>query len=151
MKHLIIGITLLFSSVSISAQFIAELQLDEPVEGICNMKHIYSLFPMFDGQEEAICPITKEQVLARLNSEIQFLKENPKFKSKGMIDLLINCKGEVVQCKMDTKTKDKNLDKQIEALFSKLGKWKAGKLDGRPVDSSLLYSFKIKKGKVTFE
>ncbi len=151
MKNLIILTCILLSNLNGYTQLIAELQLDEPVEGICNMKHIYSLFPMFEGQEEAICPITKEQILVRLNSEIQFLKENPKFKSKGMIDLLINCKGEVVQCKMDTKTKDKNLDKQIEAIFNTLGEWKAGKLDGQSVDSSLLYSFKIKKGKVTFE
>lgn len=151
MKSLIIFITLLFSSSTMSAQFIAELQLEKPVEGICNMKHIYSLFPMFEGQIEAVCPVTKEQILTRLNSEIQFLKDNPKYKTKGMIGLLINCKGEVVQSEMDTKTKSKELDKQIEALFNSLGEWKAGKLDGQSVDSSRLYSFKIKKGKVFFE
>jgi len=68
-----------------------------------------------------------------------------------MIRLLINCKGEVVLCEMDALTKSKVLDQQIEALFNSLGKWKAGKLDGNEVDSSRLYSFKIKKGKVTFE
>ena len=151
MKNLIIVITLLYTCLNVPAQFIAELQLEEPVEGICNMKHVYSLFPMFDGQDEAICPITKEQILTRLNTHVLFLKDNPKYKSKGMIGLLINCKGEVVQCEMDTKTKNKELDKQIEAVFNTLGKWKAGKLDGQSVDSSCLYSFKIKKGKVTFD
>lgn len=106
---------------------------------------------MFEGQIEAVCPITKEQILTRLNSEIQFLKDNPKYKTKGMIGLLINCKGEVVQSEMDTKTKSKELDKQIEALFNSLGEWKAGKLDGQSVDSSRLFSFRIKKGKISFE
>lgn len=41
MKNLIIFITLLFSSSTMSAQFIAELQIEKPIEGICNMKHIY--------------------------------------------------------------------------------------------------------------
>ncbi len=151
MKHLITCLSLLFFTWSIPAQFIAELQLEKPVEGICNMKHVYSLFPMFEGQVEAICPVTKEEILTRLNSQIQFLKENPKYKTKGMIALLITCKGEVVHSEMDIKTKSKELDKQIEALFNSLGEWKAGKLDGQPVDSSRLYSFKIKKGKVIFD
>jgi hypothetical protein len=28
-----------------------------------------------------------------LNTEVSFLKDNPKFKDKGMIGLVINCKG----------------------------------------------------------
>jgi len=68
-----------------------------------------------------------------------------------MIGLVINCKGEVVQCKMDNKTKNPELDKQIEAVFNSLGSWKAGKLNGKEVDSSRLFSFKIKNGKFYFD
>jgi len=126
------------------------MEVKEPIEGICNEKEVYALLP-FDGQEKAICPISENDILKRLNSEIQFLKDNPKFKGKGMIGLIINCKGEVVQCKMDNKTKSTELDKQIEEVFNTLGEWKAGKLNKKKVDSSVLYSFKIKKGKITFE
>ena len=68
-----------------------------------------------------------------------------------MIGIVINCKREVVKCKMDNKTKDSELDKQIEAVFNSLGNWKAGKLDGKEVDSSRLFSFKIKNGKITYD
>ena len=136
---------------TVSAQFIAKMEVKEPIEGICDEKEVYALFPMFDGQEEAVCPVSKEGILNRLNNEVSFLKENPKYKDKGMIGIIINCKGEVVQCKMDNKTKSKELDKQIEIVFSSLGEWKAGKLNGKEIDSSILFSFKIKKGKITFD
>jgi hypothetical protein len=68
-----------------------------------------------------------------------------------MIGLVINCKGQVVQCKMDNKTKNPELDKQIEAVFNSLGEWKPGKLKRRDVDTSKLYNFVITDGKVSFE
>ncbi len=80
-----------------------------------------------------------------------FLKDNPKYKDSGMIGIIVNCKGEVVQCKMDNKTKSAELDKQIEMVFNSLGNWKAGKLDKKEVDSSKLYSFTIKNGKFSFD
>jgi len=103
------------------------------------------------GQEEAVCPVSEEEILKRLNSEVAFLKDNPKYKDEGMMGLIINCKGEIVQCKMDNKTQSPELDKQIEAVFNSLGNWKSGKLNGKEVDTSLLYSFKIKKGVITFD
>lgn len=151
MKSIIIGLVISFFSINASAQFVATMEVKEPIEGICNAKEVYALFPMLDGQKEAICPVSEAEILKRLNSEVQFLLDNPKFKDKGMIGLVINCKGEVVQCKMDNKTKNTELDKQIEAVFNSLGNWKAGKLNGKKVDSSKLYSFKIKKGKVSFD
>ena len=78
------------------------------------------------------------------------MKDNPKYDDKGMIGLVINCKGEVVQCKMDNKTKTPELDKQIEDVFNSLGQWTSGKLNGKEVDTSRLFSFKIKNGKITF-
>jgi hypothetical protein len=132
------------------AQFVAKMEVKEPISGLCNDKEVYALFPSFKGQEEAVSPVTKEQILERLNNEIQYLKDNPKYDDKGMIGLVINCKGEVVNCKMDNKTKKPELDKQIEAVFNSLGKWSAGKLDGKEVDTSRLFSFKIKNGKISF-
>ena len=143
-------ISIIFFSLHASAQFVAKMEVKEPIEGICDEKEVYALLP-FDGQEKAICPVQENDIVKRLNSEVPFLKDNPKFKGKGMIGLIINCKGEVVQCKMDIKTKSPELDKQIEMVFNSLGEWKAGKLNGQKVDSSVLYSFKIKKGKITID
>ena len=151
MKRIIFGLLISFFSINVSAQFVATMEVKEPIAGICNEKEVYALFSMLEGQEEAICPVYKDELLKRLNSEVQFLLDNPKFKGNGMIGLVINCKGEVVQCKMDNKTNSTELDTQIEAVFNSLGDWKAGKLNGNKVDSSILYSFKIKKGKITFD
>ncbi|MEN8249941.1 MAG: hypothetical protein ABFS32_13490 [Bacteroidota bacterium] len=130
-------------------QFVAKMEVKEPIPGICNDKNVIAILP-FDGQKEAVCPITEDEITERLN-QIEFLKQNPKHKDKGMIGLIINCKGEVVQCKMDNETKSLELDKQIEEVFNNLGEWKPGKLNGKKVDTSKLYSFKISKGKITLE
>ncbi len=133
-----------------SAQFIARMDVKEPIPGICDDKNVYALFSSFKGQAEPVCPVLKEEISKRLNSQVAFLKENPKYKDKGMVHLVINCKGKVVQCEMDNKTKSPELDQQIIAVFNTLGEWKAGKLDGNNVDSTVLYSFTIKKGIITF-
>ncbi len=150
MKKTILIAVSLFMGLTASAQLIARVEMKEDIPGICNKNEVYALFPGFKGQEEAVCPLSKAEILTRLNEEVAFLKLNPKFSGNGMIGIFINCEGEMVQCKMDNKTKSEELDKQIEAVFSSLGAWKSGKLDGKNVDSHVLFSFKIKKGKITF-
>lgn len=104
---------------------------------------------MFEGQQKAVCSVSEEDIQKRLNEEVLFLKENTKHNDKGMVNILINCKGEVVRCEIDNKTKSPELDKQIVAVFNSLKSWKAGKLNNKEVDSSTLWSFEIKKGKIT--
>ena len=151
MKRLI-TITLVLLACHLSqAQFVAIMEVKEPIEGVCDINKVYTLFPMIDGQDQAICPATKAEILERLNTEVEFLKDKPKYKDKGMIGLIINCKGKVVKCEMDNETQSTELDKQVEAVFNSLGEWKAGKLNGKKVDSSRLFSFKIKKGRFNFD
>jgi len=133
-----------------SAQFVARMQITNEIAGICNKKEVYVLFTSFKGQIEAVCPVTKDSILKRLNTEVKYLKENPTYTDKGMVGVVINCKGEVVQCEMDNKTKKHELDKQIVAVFNSLGTWKAGKLDGNEVDSSRLFDLKIIDGVFSF-
>jgi hypothetical protein len=150
MKKLILAfITTTIYFVS-SAQFVATMEVKEPIQGVCNAKGVYVLFPGFKGQEEAVCPLSKEDILKKLDAEVNYLQDKPDYNDKGMIGLIINCKGELVQCKMDNKTKDPVLDAQIETVFKSLGEWKAGKLKRRAVDTSKLFSFKIVNGKFTF-
>lgn len=150
MRKLPLIVLLLISWNLTFGQFVAKMKVEEPIEGVCNNNEVYALFPMLDGQEEAICSVGKDEILKRLNTEVKYLKDNLKYKDKGMIGLIINCKGELVKCEMDNETKSPELDKQIEEVFKTLGEWKAGKLNGREVDSSRLFSFKIKKGVFTF-
>lgn len=151
MKQILLTFFVLTIYMTTSAQFVAKMEVKEPIPGLCNATEVYALFPSFKGQEEAVSPMTKEQILDRLNHEVQYLKDNPKYDDKGMMGLVINCKGEVVKCKMDNKTRTPELDKQIEDVFNSLGVWKAGKLNGKEVDTSRLFSFKIKNGKITFD
>ena len=132
-------------------QFIAKLKVPEKNDKICDIENVIAIFPGFEGQEEAIKPISKSDIQKKLNVELTFLNENHKYRDKGMINLIVNCKGEVVRCKMDLKTKNTELDEQIENVFNSLGEWKPAKLNGNEIDSSLLFSFKIKKGKITLE
>jgi hypothetical protein len=134
-----------------SAQFVAMMEVKEPIPGLCNANQVYVLLSAFKGQEKAVCPVSEDVILQRLNSEVKFLIDNPEYDDKGMVGLVINCKGDVVQCNMDNKTKSPELDKQIEDVFNSLGDWKPGKLKRKDVDTSQLFSFVIKDGKVIFE
>jgi len=147
MKNAVLILATAFLSLNASAQFVAKVEVKEDIPGLCDKKEVYALFP-FDGQVEATCSLTEDQIKEKMNAELQFLIDNPKYKDEGMIGLYINCKGEVVKCEMDNNTKSQELDKQIEALFNSLTGWNAGTLNGKAVDSMLLFSFEIKKGKV---
>ena len=150
MKKTRLILILVAISLHSTAQFVAKMEIKTPIIGLCNNNDVYALFPSFNGQEESVCPISKDSILSRLNGEVSFLKDSSGFNDKGMIGLVINCKGEVVQCKISNKTKNSDLDMQIELVFNSLGKWKAGKLNGKTVDTSRLFSFRIIDGKFTF-
>lgn len=130
------------------AQFVAKMEVKEPIEGVCDNNGVYGLFAGFKGQEPAQGPLTKAEIQAKLDEGLPFLSANPKYKGEGMIGLIVNCKGELVRCRMDNKTKSPELDQQIEEVFKTLTAWKPGKLNGQAVDTSILYSFKIKGGRV---
>jgi hypothetical protein len=150
MKSVII-ISLFFIPFFSSAQFVARMEAKEQIPGVCHMKNIVVLIPSFKGQEVAVAPVEIEEIEKRLNAEVKFLAENPTYNDKGMIGLIVNCKGELVQCKMDNKTKSEELDKQIEAVFNSLREWKAGKLNNKPVDTSNLFNFTIENGKLSLK
>jgi hypothetical protein len=78
---------------------------------------------------------------------VAFLKTHPKYTDNGMVNIIVNCKGVIVQCEIDNKTKNPELDAQIVAIFNSLGDWTAGLIKGKSVDTSNLISFTIKKGK----
>ncbi len=151
MKKVFLSVIAIIYSLNASAQFVARVDIKEDIPGICDKKEVYAIIPSFKGQEEAVCPLTKVAILEKLNSEVVFLKDKPKYKDKGMVGLVVNCKGELVKCEIDNKTQSPELDQQIVAVFNTLKVWKAGKLNGKEVDTSNLYSFNIKKGKIVFD
>jgi DNA-binding protein YbaB len=135
---------------SSSAQFVAKMEVKEPIPGVCNNSEVYVIFPSFSGQTEAEWPMSKKEIIKKLN-EVAFLKDSASYNDKGMVNIIINCKGEAVQVYMDNKTRNKQLDDQIVAVLNSLGAWKAAKINKRKVDSSNLWSFEIKDGKFVNE
>ena len=130
---------------------VAKVEIKEKIDGICDVKNVYSLFPMFGDQKEAICSVPDSIIEERLNKEVEFLKDKPKYNDKGMVSIIINCKGEVVQCKIDNETKSPILDEQVVNVFKTLTSWKPGKLNDKDVDSMRLWSFELKKGKIKLQ
>lgn len=128
------------------AQLLMQVQMDDSIEGICDHKEVYSLYGGFDQQIEPECSFTKEQMENILNDKLQFLKDNPKFKSKGMVGVFINCEGTAVQWDIAMKSKSAELDRQVLEIFQTFDEWTAGKLNGKAVDTRELFSYEIKKG-----
>lgn len=146
MKYIIsLAIATIIYSTGIS-QFVARMEVKKPIGGVCDNQNVCVIFSTFKGQEEAKCPVSKQDIVKRLNTEVTFLKDSTSYQDKGMVNIIINCKGEVVQCEMDNKTRHDDLDKQIVAVFNSLGKWKPGKVNGDKVDVCRLWSFEIKNG-----
>lgn len=135
----------------INAQMVATVELKEPIEGMCDPEHLYALMPFFgEGQVEAVPPSTTEEMSKKVNSECEYLKNNPKFKGEGMIGFTINCNGELIKCEMDNKTTSTELDDQIIQIVKTMAAWTAGRMYDNPVDSYVIWSFSIKKGVITF-
>jgi len=129
---------------------VARMEVKEPIEGVCDNANVIVILPFpGNGQIKANAPKTKEELTQQLNSQVAFLKDKPDYEDKGMVSLIVNCKGEMVRCKIDNKTKSPELDSQIVAVFAEMKKWTAGKVNNRSVDTAVLYSFTIKNGKIT--
>jgi hypothetical protein len=148
MKKIFILLALIKLSLLSHAQMLARVEIKEKIDGICDIKNVYSLFPMFGDQIEAVCAVPDSTIEERLNKEVDFLKDKPKYKDKGMVSIIINCKGQVVQCKIDNESKSPILDEQVINVFKTLTVWKAGKLNGKDADSMRLWSFEVKNGKI---
>jgi len=129
---------------------IARMQVKEPIEGVCDNANVIVIMTFMNKDEvEAKAPKTDAELTLQLNSQVTFLKDKPDYEDKGMVNLIVNCKGELVRCQIDNKTKSPELDSQIVAVFAEMKKWTPGKVNNVSVDTAILYSFTIKNGKIT--
>ena len=131
---------------------VARMEVKEPIEGVCDNANVIAILP-FPGnsQVSAKPPKTKEQISEELNTKVIFLKDKTDYGDKGMVHLIVNCKGDLVRCEIDNKTKSPELDSQIVAVFAEMKQWTAGMVNNKSVDTSVLYSFTIKNGKITVD
>ncbi len=131
------------------SNMVATMQVDEPIPGVCDNSRVIAILPFpGNGQVKAQAPLTDQEIEEELNANVSFLSDKPDYMDKGMVNLVVNCKGKMVRCQIDNKTKNPELDQQIVAVFAKLEEWEAGTINGKPVDTSVLYSFEIENGKI---
>ena len=148
-------ILLVVSSCSTSknadySNMVARMQVDEPIPGVCDNDNVIVVLPLpGSNQVKAQASISDKEIEEILKKTVSFLKDKPDYKDEGMVNLIINCKGELVRCLIDNETKNPSLDEQIVAVFSDLKDWKPGTLKNRAVDTLLLYSFTIDNGIIT--
>lgn len=135
---------------STTNNMVAKMEVKEPIDGVCDNDNVYVILPFLGkGQVKAVAPLSNQEITADLNSKVIYLKDKPDYEDKGMVNLIVNCKGELVSCQIDNKTKSPELDAQIVAVFSNLKIWKAAIVNNKSVDSAVLYSFTIKNGTIT--
>ncbi len=129
---------------------VARMEVKEPIEGVCDNANVLVILP-FPGnaQVKAKAPKTDEQLTLELTKRVIFLHDKPDYEDKGMVNIIINCKGEMVRCTIDNKSRSPELDNQILAVFAELKLWTPGTVHNKPVDTVELYSFTIQNGKIT--
>lgn len=129
-------------------KMVFRMEVKEPINGVCDNSNVVVIIPFpGNGQVAAVCQLKKDELVTKLNTEVTFLGDKPDYEDTGLVRLVINCQGELVQCDTDQKTKSSELDSQILGVFSQLKKWIPGKINGDPLDTVILYRFKIKNGK----
>jgi hypothetical protein len=133
------------------AQFVATVEVKEPVPGICNDKHVYALLNFLDGQKEHTCDTAKTRIEELLNERVTYLKENPKFKLKKYesVSTWVSCEGKLVKVDLDSKSPQFN--EQVIAVFLSLSGWHVGTMGGKSVDSVRLWGIEVKKGRIVLD
>lgn len=131
------------------SQFVARAEIKEDIPGICDKKNVFTLLAMLEGQKEAVAAVKDAAIEKMLSDSVVYLKDKADYNDKGMVSIIINCKGDVVKCEIDNKTKSPELDEQVVKVFKTVTFTKPGKLNGKSVDSLRLWSFEIKNGKIT--
>jgi len=132
------------------SHMVARMEVKEPIPGVCDNDNVLALSIMSlmnpEIATDAKCALSEAEMAKKLNAEVAFLKQNPDFNGKGMISMIISCTGEAVQISVSNKSGSPELDAQILAVFNTFTSWQAGKYQGKPVDSSQLFSYTIKDG-----
>lgn len=149
MKKTLLSVLILLLAFAAHAQFVAKLEVKGPLPGACDSTNVYAMFPGFKGQVAPVPPMSDKEIEKMLNDDVQYIKDHPKFSGKMMIHIVVNCKGEMIQCEVDNKSGEPDFDADVLHVFQKMRKWTAGTLDGNAVDCSVLYSIEVKKGKIT--
>ncbi len=129
---------------------VARMEVKEPIKGVCNNDNVLVLMSFMDAKQiKAKSPVSEEKLAAKIQATSAFLHDNPEFTGKGVVSCIINCKGELVQVSMSTKSESDELDQEVMAIFEEQKKWTPGTYYGTPVDNVQLIGFKVENGVIT--
>jgi uncharacterized protein (DUF2147 family) len=130
-------------------------EVKEGVKDLCNSTRVYLLYMMkqfpSSNAVEGKFPVSETELLQLLNEKTNYLKENPKYKGKFSVRVIVNCKGELIICNLEKKTRSDDFNKQILEVFTSLKGWAPGEFNGEIVDSTKSFYFKIKNGEIQME
>ncbi|WP_300666282.1 protein S100 [Fluviicola sp.] len=143
---------LLISAYSIGQQKIPEekpkrIMLRKKIEGMCvPAKDVFELYNGNEGELEPKCSVSKEELIEMLNKELSFLKNNPDFKGRGMVSVLINCEGRAVGWG-EVVVKNKELNEEILTFLIKQNfEWEPGYFKDKAIDSLFSFSYQVVRG-----
>jgi acetylornithine deacetylase/succinyl-diaminopimelate desuccinylase-like protein len=90
-----------------------------------------------------------EAIEAKLNEQVSYAKDNPKFKAKPAVQFVVNCRGELGGAfHMVTESGSQELDAALIAFFKTLTVWKPASISGAPVDSWYMWRLSVKGGRI---
>lgn len=138
----------LFGQDSIPKTETKKVLLRKKVEGMCiPAKFVLELYNGNPNEVEPKCSIDKEELIERLNSDLQFLKKHPDFKGRGMVSVIINCEGKVVGWAEAVKSRNEELNEEILSFLIKQNfDWKPGIYKEENIDSIFSFSYQIVRG-----
>ena len=127
---LIIGLMISFAAIPPNTSV-----KSKQTESICKKNPVvYVIQPTANnGHVKAKAPKIDDTIAKQLKRKVDFLKDKENFEDKGTVELVINCKGRLVECTMSNKTQDEDLDAQILAVFKQLKIWEAATMRARGV------------------
>ncbi|MCB0399808.1 MAG: hypothetical protein KDD26_09350 [Winogradskyella sp.] len=118
------------------------------LNGICNPENVEARFSIFTYTSQTKFKIKK--IENELNSRLKLLTTYLNLSEDRMINIVLNCKGDVLKSEIDAKKIDHNIKNEIENTFKMLTIWKKRKYNGG-TDSSILISFKIENGMISLK
>jgi hypothetical protein len=118
------------------------------LNGICNPEDVEARFSLFTYTSRTKFKIKK--IENELNSGLKLLTTYLNLSEDRMINIVLNCKGDVLKSEIDAIKIDHNIKNEIENTFKMLTIWKKRKYNG-VTDSSILISFKIENGMISLK
>lgn len=143
-KQILFLISFLFINLISYGQLIMSSP-DVKIEDACNPNSVYAFLT------EKASKKSFQEIETLLNEEIDFAKENPKFKSECAVQHIVNCKGNANTFHMVTNSKSEELDKQLLVFFKKMSDWNIVQYNDAPVDYWFMWLIKVKKGHIYVE